>query len=151
MKKLFLLSLAVLFLLAACFHAKTLAPAPAPAPSPTPIPVVAPTTAPIPTPPPLPPPPKVKKVEAQVLSLDAGNIYFNPKNFTVKVNQPVTVNFTNKGSHTFTIDELGVNARLQDASGSFTFTPTKTGSFTYYCSVPGHRQAGQFGTLTVTE
>lgn len=119
-----------MFGLAACFHSGTppeavQAPAPAPA--------------------------HAAKVKTVILTLDAGNIYFKPKSFTVKANQPVTVNFTNKGSHTFTIDELGVHVKLQEASGSFTFTPTKTGSFTFYCSVPGHRQAGQFGTLTVTE
>lgn len=142
MKKKFFISIAALFLLAACFHKSapaqtptetTKAPAPAAAPAPTPT------------------PPPVKKLESQVISIEAGNIFFNPKSLIVKIDQPVTVNFTNKGSHTFTIDELGVNSKLQEASGSFTFTPTKIGSFTFYCSVPGHRQAGQFGTITVTE
>jgi uncharacterized cupredoxin-like copper-binding protein len=138
MKKLFLLAAAALFLLAACFHesAPVAPPTPAesmPTPAPAPTPIL-----PLPAPEPL-------------ISIEAGNIFFNPKSLTVKVNQPITVNFTNKGSHTFTVDELGVNFPLRDASGSFTFTPTKTGSFTFYCSVPGHRQAGQFGTITVTE
>jgi len=29
------------------------------------------------------------------------------------------------------------------------FTPTTSGTFEYYCSVPGHRESGQFGTLKV--
>lgn len=150
MKKLLFSSLTSLFLLAACFH-ESAPQAPVAEPTPTAIPAPAPTPAPTPTPTPTPTPPPAKKLESQVLSIEAGNIFFKPKSFTVKVNQPVTVNFTNKGSHTFTIDELGVNSKLQEASGSFTFTPTKTGSFTFYCSVPGHRQAGQFGIITVTE
>lgn len=146
MKKILLLTFIVMFGLAACFHSGTPPEAvqpPATAPAPTP--------APTPTPTPLPLPAPAVKVKTVILALDAGNIFFKPKSFTVKANQPVTVNFTNKGSHTFTIDELGVHVKLQEASGSFTFTPTKTGSFTFYCSVPGHRQAGQFGTITVTE
>lgn len=147
MKKLFLLIFLfpALFLLTACFH-ESAPEAPADEPEPTEIS----TETPIP-PPPQPPPPAMKKIESQILSLKAGNIFFEPKSFTVKVNQPVTVNFTNRGSHTFTIDELGVNEKLNKESGSFTFTPAKTGSFTFYCSVPGHRQAGQFGTIAVTE
>lgn len=148
MKKIIPLTFAVILLMAACFHKSTPAASPPPLPeTPSPAEIPAPT----PMPPPLPPPPKAKIIESQVLILEAGNIFFNPKNFTVKVNQPVIVSFTNKGSHTFTINELGVSFPLKEASGSFTFTPTKTGSFVYYCSVPGHRQAGQFGTITVTQ
>jgi uncharacterized cupredoxin-like copper-binding protein len=29
------------------------------------------------------------------------------------------------------------------------FTPTKAGTYTFYCTVPGHKDAGMKGTLTV--
>jgi uncharacterized cupredoxin-like copper-binding protein len=29
------------------------------------------------------------------------------------------------------------------------FTPTTTGTYSFYCGVPGHREAGMVGTLIV--
>lgn len=85
----------------------------------------------------------------QIISLDSGNLYFKPENITVKANQPVKVNYTNKGEHTFEIDELGVKVNLAPDSGTFSFLPAKTGTFQFYCGVGGHRQAGMYGTITV--
>lgn len=88
-------------------------------------------------------------LDLRVITLDAGNLYFNPKNLALKVNQPVKINFTNKGTHTFTIDELGVDLPLASAMATVTFTPKKTGTFPIYCAVPGHRDAGMVGTVVV--
>jgi plastocyanin len=78
---------------------------------------------------------------------------FDPATLTASVGQAVNVVFENVGvlEHNFVIDEL--NVRLgpiqggQENSGSF--TPGAAGSYTYYCDVPGHREAGMVGTLTV--
>ncbi len=68
----------------------------------------------------------------------------------------VTIEFTNHAPE-------GHNFTLQSPSGSvIAATPTftggtkmltvtlKPGTYTYYCSVPGHRQAGMQGKLTVS-
>ncbi|GEM_PF-3518356 len=118
--------------------------------APTPPPPVEPSAPPVPvSAKPIPPPPPVSIV--QKVSVESGNLFFKPSTITVKVNQPVQVSITNKGGHTFTITEFGVNLTLNSASASTTFTPTKTGSFPITCGVPGHKEAGMTGTLVVTE
>jgi plastocyanin len=65
------------------------------------------------------------------------------------------VNFTNNSaiSHNVVIINsantvLGRTPTFGGGTKSFTMT-LKPGTYTYYCSVPGHRQAGMHGTLTV--
>jgi nitrite reductase (NO-forming) len=51
--------------------------------------------------------------------------------------------------HDFTIDELDVKSVFganETVESSFQAPP---GTFTFYCSIPGHREAGMEGTLTV--
>lgn len=85
------------------------------------------------------------------INMDAGYFFFRPGALTLKKGEPVRLIVSTTGTHTFTIDELGVNTALRDSQAIVEFTPNKTGTFTYYCAVPGHRQNGQFGTLTVTD
>jgi nitrite reductase (NO-forming) len=57
-----------------------------------------------------------------------------------------------KIEHDLLIDELGVHsAHLQelDSQSVVTFKVEEEAEYVYYCSVPGHRQAGMFGTLRV--
>jgi plastocyanin len=62
----------------------------------------------------------------------------------------LTVEMPNKSGtpHDITIDGKGKGMVVTNGVSQFsaTFAP---GKYTYYCSVPGHRQAGMFGTLTV--
>lgn len=106
-----------------------------------------------PTPPPVsqPPPPAPPQPAVREINMDAGYFFFQPSNLTLKKGEPVRLIISNSGTHTFTIDELGVNAMLRDSRTVVEFTPNKTGVFTYYCAVPGHRQNGQVGTLTVAD
>jgi plastocyanin len=67
----------------------------------------------------------------------------------------VTIAFTNNSSlqHNFTLVNsantvLGKTPTFAGGAKSFS-TTLKPGTYTYYCSVPGHRQAGMQGTLTV--
>jgi plastocyanin len=67
----------------------------------------------------------------------------------------VTVNFTNPQplTHDVAIEDssgktIGKTELIAEGSDSTT-VDLKPGEYTFYCSVPGHREAGMEGTLTV--
>ena len=89
--------------------------------------------------------------DATVQGLDS--FQFDPATLTAGVGQTVNVTLENAGvlEHNFVIDELNVSLGPVPGgqSASASFTPSTAGSFEYYCDVPGHREAGMVGTLTV--
>ena len=78
---------------------------------------------------------------------------FDPEALSASVGETVNVTLNNTGvlEHSFVIDEFNVTLGPvpggQTDSGSF--TPDTAGSYEYYCNVPGHREGGMVGTLTV--
>ncbi|MCH7828479.1 cupredoxin domain-containing protein [Patescibacteria group bacterium] len=84
------------------------------------------------------------------VSMSARSFAFSPETLKARVGESIVLEVQATGQHTFTIDELGVNVSLPHGKTTrVEFTPSQTGTFTYYCAVPGHRNAGQIGTLTV--
>lgn len=78
---------------------------------------------------------------------------FSLNEIGVKKGDTVRIKVINtKGNHDFSLDEYGIK-KLTPLNQEVTieFTADKTGSFKYYCSMPGHRMMGQEGTLTVQE
>jgi mono/diheme cytochrome c family protein len=63
----------------------------------------------------------------------------------------VTIEMPNKSGvgHDIVIDGLGRGKVVSNGTSSFQATLQAGQKYTYYCSVPGHRQAGMQGTLTV--
>lgn len=78
---------------------------------------------------------------------------FSLRKITVKKGDQVRIKVTNtKGVHDFTLDDYSVFEETPlDQEVTIEFTADKVGEFVYYCSKPGHRAAGQWGTFTVTE
>lgn len=93
-----------------------------------------------------------KNMTVQKFTVTASNFTFTPKTLTVKKGQPVEITFTNAGgAHDFVINEFTVKTQIlaSGKSETVTFTPDKTGTFDYYCSVGNHRAMGMQGTITV--
>lgn len=86
----------------------------------------------------------------EIISMESGNFFFSPNVISAKVGETVTINITAKGQHTFTIDQLNVNVNVPNGrTTQVKFTPEQKGTFQFYCAIPGHRERGQIGTITV--
>lgn len=78
---------------------------------------------------------------------------FSSKEITVKKGDRVRIKITTtKGMHDFKIDEFNVYSETPlNQEVVIEFTADKVGDFVYYCTKPGHRQNGHWGTLKVIE
>ena len=77
---------------------------------------------------------------------------FDQKEIRVKAGAVVAFRLDNlhNAPHSFDIDELNVHASMPVGQSAVAlFTPTKPGTYTFYCSLPGHRAAGMQGSLIV--
>jgi plastocyanin len=84
----------------------------------------------------------------------SGLLAYNTKQLSAKAGT-VTITFANSSplEHNVTIAEgskvLGATPTFKGGSRTLKLK-LKPGTYTFYCSVPGHRQAGMEGTLTVS-
>jgi len=79
------------------------------------------------------------------------DIYFEPDGFTIPANTDVVVSLPNYGAalHNFAIDELGIDVDIQPGATEQVTINAPAGEYEYSCNVPGHKQAGMVGVLTV--
>lgn len=90
------------------------------------------------------------------ITVEGDEFSFSPADFTVKRGKTVELTFRNVGRapHNLIVDELGLATKT--IGGGKTdivafLAPDSAGSLTYtlYCSIPGHREAGMVGTITI--
>ncbi len=88
-----------------------------------------------------------------VTAMDA--LQFDPSEIEAAPGQDIHVVNGGAMQHDFIIDELGIGTDLLNGGDEQTITvpdDAEVGqSYKYYCSVPGHRQAGMEGTITIVE
>ncbi len=88
------------------------------------------------------------------VTIEAREFAFSPTVLMLKMGQPIRLTFKNTGKmpHNFIIDEInGAKTAMVSAGQTTTieFTPTKAGTFKFYCGVGNHRAQGMEGTVTV--
>lgn len=79
------------------------------------------------------------------------DIAFQPNAVTIPAHTAVAVTLTNAGSlpHNFSIDALHVSVDVAPGQTKQVTIDAPAGTYQYYCNVPGHKEAGMVGTLTV--
>jgi nitrite reductase (NO-forming) len=86
------------------------------------------------------------------VAVTASEFKFSPATLQVAAGRQLTLTLANEGTmeHDLTIDALGVKLVAKPGTltkGEFTFD--KPGTYDYYCSIPGHKEAGMRGSITV--
>lgn len=78
------------------------------------------------------------KGDIQKVVISEKDLNYYPQEIRVKANQPVSISLDNKVKgclRSFTIRDLGVSKYLKSVSDTLEFTPTKTGTFAFSCSM----------------
>lgn len=86
------------------------------------------------------------------VTVTAVDIAFEPTELAIPADTDVEITLNNEGAlqHDFNIEDTDFATELLNSGESETITVNlAAGEYTYFCSVPGHREAGMVGTLTV--
>ncbi|HWK81598.1 MAG TPA: plastocyanin/azurin family copper-binding protein [Thermomicrobiales bacterium] len=88
---------------------------------------------------------------APVLELDAQDVSWSQKDITLKPGDTFTLKNTGVLLHDFVVDELGIKVEVKAGESTTVTIPAdaKPGTYTFYCSQPGHKESGMVGTLTI--
>ncbi|NTU64912.1 MAG: multicopper oxidase domain-containing protein [Chloroflexi bacterium] len=109
--------------------------------------------------------------EPKTVTLTLSEFQFQPAEITTKVGQPINLVLKNNGTvlHDFVstdamVEVMEEHGAMHDMAGMQTnmhaaieagqestleFKATQTGTYTFYCTIAGHREAGMTGKLIV--
>ena len=89
---------------------------------------------------------------ATAIRVVARDFSFSPPELDIPAGRTVNVTLVNEGDlfHDITIPALGFGLSASPrTSASGALTPPRPGTYEFFCSVQGHREAGMSGTLVV--
>jgi plastocyanin len=90
---------------------------------------------------------------ARTVEVRATSFSFDPDTLEAEVGEDIAISLRSTDvEHDFVIDELDAHVRTgprETATGGFN-AGDEPGTYTYYCSVPGHRESGMEGELVVS-
>lgn len=89
---------------------------------------------------------------AVTIEVEARDPYFSPTEVGLPAMASVRLVLTNAGyvTHNLTVDELGIQlVASRGGTAEVTLDGLAAGTYAFYCSVSGHREAGMEGTLRV--
>jgi plastocyanin len=90
---------------------------------------------------------------ARIIEVTARSFEFDPDSLEVDLGEDIAIELHSEDAeHDFVFDGNHVVAAEagETATGGFT-APDEAGSYDFYCTVEGHREAGMEGTLVVSE
>ncbi|HEY7106535.1 MAG TPA: plastocyanin/azurin family copper-binding protein [Acidimicrobiia bacterium] len=97
------------------------------------------------------------KAGARQIDVDARSFKFTPDTIDVKAGENIAIALHSEDqTHDFVIEGKGSmpTTKVVEVQGGKTatggFSIAQPGTYTFYCSIPGHRAAGMVGTITVT-
>lgn len=88
------------------------------------------------------------------IKVTASDYKFTPADITVKRGEAITITLENKGSVEHDWVAEAINAKFAAVvkpgqTGKLTFTASQAGTFDFHCTVPGHKELGMVGKITV--
>lgn len=89
---------------------------------------------------------------AETVQVTAIDIAFEEKELSIPADTDVTFEISNEGmlQHDFAIEDTDYHSEMLNGGMSTELVVNlPAGTYVYYCSVAGHREAGMQGTLTV--
>jgi uncharacterized cupredoxin-like copper-binding protein len=89
---------------------------------------------------------------ASAITIGAYDIYFDPATFEITADTSTTIiiDATSAAApHNFAIDALGIDVDVAAGEKVEVIIDAPAGTYDFYCNVPGHKEAGMVGVLTV--
>jgi uncharacterized cupredoxin-like copper-binding protein/mono/diheme cytochrome c family protein len=87
----------------------------------------------------------------EVVAGKPSELQFQPAQLSIPADTEVKVTLRNEGAlpHNFAIDELQISVDILPGETKEFTIKAPAGTYQFYCNVPGHKEAGMVGTLTV--